>query len=72
MEYERDDYTDVRCPVCGAEFECSLRQAAAEVPPCCCTDCEQQWPAVLKAQWDEWEAERHYRCGYDYACGYYD
>lgn len=71
--YEENDYTvDAICPACGNEFECHQRDMNAEQPPCCCAECEKEWAIEFSNRWREWESERAYQCGYDYACGYVD
>lgn len=74
MDYDHDNDhpVEVTCPVCGTDFEFSAKEANGEAAPCCCEECERQWPAQREQEIRDRMAELNYRGGYEYACGYHD
>lgn len=57
------------CPECGIGTDAPLEGGF------CCEECAASAGVdtrPLAEKWAEWMAEKSYRCGYDYACGYCD
>lgn len=62
---------DPKCYCAG----CGLATDAPVHGEYCSTECAESAGVdtrPLSEKWAEWESERAYRCGYEYACGYRD
>ncbi len=60
---------EVFCASCGNRMDCREPEANAVRPPCCSEECERDFAEDNPGQW---QPDRHYAAGYDYACGYHD